>query len=118
MQAIGLEASKAKYEMLFLQFAFGFTLTVEEGMDGHVTRRVGGGVKVDGNQKVELIGVYRAEMLRKLEVGGIKGKVIEDEDQFCQANENVGGGGLEGDRDLGDGRRRCQRVGVWHQKCR
>eukprot|EP00061_Rhincodon_typus_P012347 g38025.t1 len=37
-------------------------LGLEEAKDGHFTRRVGGGIKMDGNQKVRLVGVCRAQM--------------------------------------------------------
>eukprot|EP00061_Rhincodon_typus_P009881 g33711.t1 len=51
--------------MLFLQFTFGLTLTMEEAEDGHVVWGLGGGVKVDGNQKVGLVGACGVQVVRK-----------------------------------------------------
>eukprot|EP00061_Rhincodon_typus_P012438 g38175.t1 len=45
-------APKANYQVLFLHFMFGLTLTVEEVKNGHVTRGMGGGNKMDDNWKV------------------------------------------------------------------
>eukprot|EP00061_Rhincodon_typus_P009606 g33237.t1 len=64
IKAIGLYASKAKYQV-FLQFTFGLTLTVEEAKDGHVARGVGGAIKMDGTRKFGLVVACRAQMLYK-----------------------------------------------------
>eukprot|EP00061_Rhincodon_typus_P000304 g11241.t1 len=52
--------------MSFFQFTFGLTLTAEETKDGHVTRGVGGGIKMDENRKIRLVGVCRVQILHKL----------------------------------------------------
>eukprot|EP00061_Rhincodon_typus_P012099 g37603.t1 len=39
---------------------------VEEAKDGHVAKGVEAGVKVDGNQKVGLVGACRAQLLHEL----------------------------------------------------
>eukprot|EP00061_Rhincodon_typus_P017171 g45746.t1 len=49
--------------MLFLQFTFGLNLTVEEAKDGHVVREVEGGIKKDGNRKILLFDMCRAQVL-------------------------------------------------------
>eukprot|EP00061_Rhincodon_typus_P000801 g12776.t1 len=54
-----------EYEVLFLQFACGIIVTLEEAQDGYVTQGMGGGVKMVSNQKVLLIIVYGAQVLRK-----------------------------------------------------
>eukprot|EP00061_Rhincodon_typus_P015510 g43222.t1 len=61
-----LAHSKVEYEVLFLQFACGVIVTLEEAQDGHVTKGVGGGVKIVGNRKVVLIKAYREQMLHDL----------------------------------------------------
>eukprot|EP00061_Rhincodon_typus_P007944 g30122.t1 len=47
MQRYWTVSSKVKYQMLFLQFMFGLTLTVEEVKNGHVVRGVEEGIKMD-----------------------------------------------------------------------
>eukprot|EP00061_Rhincodon_typus_P003653 g20630.t1 len=51
-QAIGLEVPEVEYELLLLQFAGGFIVTLEEVQDGHFTQGVGGGVKMVRDRKV------------------------------------------------------------------
>eukprot|EP00061_Rhincodon_typus_P013806 g40405.t1 len=55
-----------KYEVLFLQFTCCVIVTLEEAQDGHVTKGMGVGVTMVGNQMVVLIGECRAQMLREL----------------------------------------------------
>eukprot|EP00061_Rhincodon_typus_P006172 g26524.t1 len=55
-KAPGLYAPMVKYQVLFLQFTFGLMLTVQEARDGHVAGGAGGGIKMDGNRKVGVVG--------------------------------------------------------------
>eukprot|EP00061_Rhincodon_typus_P017844 g46732.t1 len=55
-----------KYWVLFLQFTFALTLTVEQVKVGHAVRDVGGGFKMDGNWKVRLVDACRVQMVREL----------------------------------------------------
>eukprot|EP00061_Rhincodon_typus_P001980 g16307.t1 len=63
--AIRLQVPEAKCEVLLLQFEGGVTVTLEKAHDGHVTKGLGGGVKMVGNQEVVLIIAYRAQMLQE-----------------------------------------------------
>eukprot|EP00061_Rhincodon_typus_P000494 g11888.t1 len=54
-----------EYEVWVLQFVGGVIVILQEAQDGHVTQGVGGGVKMDGNQKVLSFVMYRAQMLYK-----------------------------------------------------
>eukprot|EP00061_Rhincodon_typus_P001702 g15509.t1 len=58
-------APKAEYEVLFLQFAGGIIVTLEEAQDGHVTQGMGGGVEMIRNRKVLSFVVNRAQVLYK-----------------------------------------------------
>eukprot|EP00061_Rhincodon_typus_P010276 g34445.t1 len=49
---IALLAPKVEYEVLLLQFAGSVIVALEEAQDGHVTKGLGGGVKMVGNQMV------------------------------------------------------------------
>eukprot|EP00061_Rhincodon_typus_P001902 g16087.t1 len=57
------KAPEAEYEVLFLQFACGIIVALEEAQDGHTIKAVRGGVKMVGDRKVLLFIVYRAQML-------------------------------------------------------
>eukprot|EP00061_Rhincodon_typus_P018034 g47025.t1 len=57
---------EAEYEALLLQFADGVIVTLEETQNRHVAKRVGGGVKTVGDQKVLLFVANRAQMLYKM----------------------------------------------------
>eukprot|EP00061_Rhincodon_typus_P004045 g21620.t1 len=52
--------------MSLLQFAGGVIVALEEAQDGHVTRGVGGGVKMVGDRKVLSFVMYRVHMLYKV----------------------------------------------------
>eukprot|EP00061_Rhincodon_typus_P012536 g38325.t1 len=64
-EANGLSAPEAEYKVFFLQFTCGLIMTLEEAQDGHVAKGLGGIIEMSGNQKVMLIGAYRAQMLRE-----------------------------------------------------
>eukprot|EP00061_Rhincodon_typus_P003321 g19797.t1 len=55
----------AEYVVLFLQFAGGVIMTLEEAQDGHVAQGVGGAVKMIHDQKVLMFVTYRVQMLYK-----------------------------------------------------
>eukprot|EP00061_Rhincodon_typus_P014258 g41174.t1 len=63
--AIRLQAPGAEHKVLLLQFAEGVIVALEEAQDGHVTKGVGGGVKMVGNQKVLLFVMCRVQMLHE-----------------------------------------------------
>eukprot|EP00061_Rhincodon_typus_P010537 g34901.t1 len=57
---------RLEYEVLFFQFACGIIVVLEEAQDGHVTKGVGGGVKMVGDWKVLSFVIYRAQMLYEM----------------------------------------------------
>eukprot|EP00061_Rhincodon_typus_P018775 g48092.t1 len=66
VQAIRLQATKAEYEVLLLQFMGGVIVTLEEAQDGHVTQGVGGGGKMVRDRKMLPIIEYKAQKLHKM----------------------------------------------------
>eukprot|EP00061_Rhincodon_typus_P003112 g19308.t1 len=65
IEAIGLPAPKAEYEVLLLQFPDGVIVTLGEAQDGHVTQRVGGGVEMVRDRKVLSFVTNRVQVLYK-----------------------------------------------------
>eukprot|EP00061_Rhincodon_typus_P015346 g42962.t1 len=74
-QAIRLSAPEVEYEVLFLLFVCGIIVALEEAQDRHVTRGVGGGVKMVSDRKVVLIIAKweeLKEMLLRVKMSSIK----------------------------------------------
>eukprot|EP00061_Rhincodon_typus_P007956 g30142.t1 len=88
VEAIGMLAPKAEYEVLLRQFACGVIVTLEEAQDGHVIKRVGGGVKMVSDRKVLSIIAYRAQMLHKIVPESVLG-LIDAEETTSGATDTV-----------------------------